>query len=872
LIPAVQDLPIDPLLPEIATASTRHQCLVLRAPPGAGKTTRVPAALLDGGLCGGRDVVVLEPRRIAARAAAEFVAQERGGTVGGEVGYRVRFEQRGGPHTRLWFVTEGVFARQLIADPLLDRVGVVVLDEFHERHLQQDVALAVVRELQQSVRTDLRLVVMSATLDTERLAGALGDAVVLTSEGRSHPVDIEYEDRPAPDRRLAGRVTAALGRLLSDEPRATGDILVFLPGAGEIRRAAEAIEELAARHDLDVVTLHGDQPLEAQRRALRPASRRRVVLSTNVAETALTVEGVTTVIDSGLARIARFDARHGINALRVAPISRAAADQRAGRAGRLAPGRCVRLWTRVEHDSRRPHETPEILRLDLTRIILELRGWGLERPSTLAWLDPPPPGMLESAEALLAQLGAVDVTTGHLTTAGRRMLELPVAPRIAAMLAEAERLERAHAGALMAALASERDICVEGRALTRGDGGGRWPAGPSDLLLRMDLFEQATRRGLDAAACGELGLDVTAVRTVDRARRQLSRLLAPVDQPARRRSGGTGTRAHDPGDADTLLRCVLAGFPDRVARRRGPGSSRALMVGGRGLLLSEHSIVRDAELFVAIDVERVVDRGVSEARVRLASAVHREWLAERFPDAVRETTEVVFDAAQERVVERTRVTFHDLVLGERAHAEVDPMRAGQVLAAVARADPSRVAGIGRAEQILARVAFLSGALPELHLPTDRSALLADAVTALCAGRRSFAELRAADALGALRRRLDATQLAALDREAPTEIALPSGRRAPVVYEPGKPPVVAARIQELFGLTRSPRLARGRIAVLIEVLAPNQRPVQITDDLESFWRTTYADVRKQLRGRYPKHDWPEDPLTAAPSSRPRPRRR
>lgn len=867
----MQDLPIDPLLPEIAKASTRHRRLVLRAPPGAGKTTRVPAALLDAGLAGGKNVLVLEPRRVAARAAAEFVAQERGGAVGGDVGYRVRFEHRGGSRTRLWFVTEGVFARHLTTDPFLDRVGVVVLDEFHERHLQQDVALAVVRELQESVRADLRLVVMSATLDTERLADALGDAAVLTSEGRSHPVHVEYEERPAPERGLATRVAAALHRLLSGELRDAGDVLVFLPGAGEIRRAAEAIEELAGRHDIEVVTLHGDQPLDAQRRALRPASRRRVVLSTNVAETALTVEGVTAVIDSGLARIARFDARHGINALRVAPISRAAADQRAGRAGRLAPGRCVRLWTRADHESRRPYETPEILRLDLTRSILELRGWGLKRPSTLAWLDPPPPGMLESAEALLVQLGAVDATTGDLTTTGRRMLELPVAPRIAAMLAEAERLERAHAGALMAALASERDICIEGRTLTRSDG-GKWPAGPSDLLLRVELFEQATRRGLDAAACGKLGLDLAAVRTVDRARRQLTSLLAPVDRPARHPSGGGGMRAHDPGDADTLLRCVLAGFPDRVARRRGPSSPRALMVGGRGLLLSEHSIVREAELFVALDVERVVDRGASEARVRLASVVQRQWLAERFPDAIRETTEVVFDAAQERVLERTRATFHDLVLSERAHADVDPMRAGHVLAAAARADPSRAACIGRAEQtFLTRVEFLSGALPELRLPTDRNALLADTVTALCAGRRSFAELRAADALGALRRSLDAAQLAALDREAPTEITLPSGRRAPVVYEPGKPPVVAARIQELFGLTRSPRLARGRVPVLVQVLAPSHRPVQITDDLESFWRTTYADVRKQLRGRYPKHDWPEDPLTAAPSSRPGRRR-
>jgi ATP-dependent helicase HrpB len=888
LIRAVQRRPIDPLIPEILAAVTRHRRVILRAPPGAGKTTRIPPALLEARIAGDRQIVVLEPRRIAARAAAEFIAQERDADrVGGTVGYRVRFEQRGGETTRLWFVTEGVFSRQLTTDPFLDQVGIVVLDEFHERHLQGDVALAIIRELQDSVRPDLRLIVMSATLDTERLAAALGDAAVLTSEGKSHPVRVDHDDAPATERRLGTRVAAALGRVLSDDPRDRGDILVFLPGAREIRHAATAIEDLATGHDLEIVTLHGTQPLDAQRRALQASVRRRVILSTNVAETALTVEGVTTVIDTGLARTARFDARHGINSLRTVPISRASADQRTGRAGRLQAGRCVRLWTGGDHEHRRPHETPEILRLDLSRMLLELRGWGMQDARALAWLDPPPEAALAGAEALLLQLGAIETDSGHLTARGRRMLELPVPPRLAAVLVEAERLGCVRAGALMTALVSERDICRQQRLAGphRAPDQGRWATGSSDLVLRMDLFQHATQRRLDRAACEDLDLDIAAVRTVDRAHRQLLRILQPArsarhvrhanEQPRRTVANASptdGTPPHAAVERDTLRRCLLAGFPDRVARRRAPGSPRALMVGNRGLLLSEQSVVRDAEFFLAIDVERVSDRGATEARVRLASAVERTWLTMQFPDAVTQTTSLVFDAEQERVMERTRECFHDLVLDERSRADVDRARAGEILAVAARRDPWSAAGLGEAERaFLARIVFLRDAVPELDLPADPDALLIDTVAALCAERRSFDELRGADAVRALRRSLTSAQITALDRDAPATLALPGGRTAPLAYARGKAPIVAARIQELFGLAASPRLGRGRVPVVIELLAPNRRPVQITNDLESFWHTTYADVRKQLRGRYPKHAWPEDPMTASPSSRPGKRR-
>ncbi|MBI4514683.1 MAG: ATP-dependent helicase HrpB [Deltaproteobacteria bacterium] len=850
----MQPLPIDPLLPDIVAALAGGRRLVLRAPPGAGKTTRVPAALLDAGLAGDKTVVVLEPRRIAARAAAEFVAAERGGKVGGVVGYRVRFESRGGAATRLWFVTEGVLGRQLLSDPFLEAVGIVVLDEFHERHLQGDVALAVIRELQDSVRPDLKLAVMSATLETERLAAYLGGCPVLTSQGKAHPVEIEYAEA-IDDRPLPGRVATALRRVL-DQPNEGGDCLVFLPGAAEIRRTGEAIAPIATAHQVDVVPLHGDLPLAAQQRAIQRGPRRKVVLSTNVAETALTIEGVTTVIDSGLARVARFDSRHGLNVLRVAPISRAAADQRAGRAGRVRPGRCLRLWTVAEHNGRRAYETPEVLRLELSGTLLELRAWGATDVQGFGWLDPPGAPALQRAAQLLVQLGAIDTASGKLTDIGRRVLALSVPPRLGRMLVEAEQRGCREAGALLAALASERDICLEQRAF--GAGASRAAtSGQSDLLERMELFAHAAKAGFEANACRARGLEARSLRAVERARRQLSGTSRAPDV------AGMTTRT----TAEALMRCTLAGFPDRVVRRRAPGSPRGVMTGGTGVVLADSSVVREAELFVAVEVEAGAQRRLSEARVRIAGAIERAWLEEMFPQSFTRTSELVFDPERERVIERVRQCYHDLVLDEQLRFDVDRSRAGVVLASVARGDPARAAVPSAAVwQLLARIDFLRRWLPELGWPADTGALLAEAVAALCLGRCSFSEVRSADLLGALRALLSHQQRAALEREAPAEYRLPAGRCAAVHYDATKPPAVAARIQELFGLTSTPRLAGGRVPLVIELLAPNQRPVQITDDLASFWRTTYPEVRKQLRGRYPKHAWPDDPLSAPPTSR------
>ncbi len=835
-VPVPRGLPIDPILPDITDAVRHHPCIVLQAEPGAGKTTRVPGALLDAGLAGDGDIVVLEPRRIAARASAEFVARARGGRVGGEVGYRVRFEQVGDHATRLWFITEGIFGRRLVSDPFLEGVGIVILDEFHERHVAGDVALTTLRELQQTLRPDLRLVVMSATIEADRVAHYLDNCPVIHSHGRHYPVDVQYEaatdTAPVWDRcARAVRTTLAQGE---------GDILVFLPGAAEIRRTAERLGGLP---NVAVLTLHGDMPLEEQRRVIEPGPQRRVVLSTNVAETSLTIDGITTVIDSGLVRESRLDARHGLNRLRTLSISRASADQRAGRAGRTAPGRCVRLWTRAENLGRREHDTPEILRLDLSAMLLEISAWGLRRPEDLIWLDSPQPTAMAHAERLLRALGAIDVER-RVSDVGQRMLRFGVEPRLARMLVAAEDLGCASQAATLAALASERDIFREQRAF-----GGRTTelhTGQSDLLVRLAAFEEAARSHWDARTCERLGIDRGVARAVDRVRSQL----------ARRGGGVAGVKTKD----DALLRCIAAGFPDRVCRRRAEGLLTAVMVGNTGLVQSEHSVVREPELFVAIDVDGSKRRGQVESIVRIASAVHREWLAEIAPGALSVQVDTIYDSERQRVVEQRRQCFLDLVLDEKISTKVDPSRAGEVLAAAVLAAPlARQEMLGHFENIVERVRFLRATLGESDFP-DADEFADDVIRSACVGQTTMASLRGLEWTKWARATLTHPQRQALEREAPEKLDLPSGRSASIHYSRERAPFVAVRIQHAFGLRQSPRLARGRVAVVFELLAPNQRPAQVTDDLESFWKRGYPEVRKLLRGRYPKHSWPEDPFS------------
>ncbi len=871
-------LPIDAVLPEITGAVAGSRAVVLRAPTGAGKTTRVPPALLAGGVAGGRQIVVLEPRRVAARAAARRMAEEGGWRLGREVGFHVRFDRRASPETRILVVTEGVLVRMLQRDPFLEQVGAVVFDEFHERNLQSDLALAMARRVWSEAREDLGLAVMSATLEPAPIAEYLGGCPIVESEGRLHPVEIRYLDRadvrpaddrradvrPADDRRpgarpIEQRVAAGVRRALAS---AGGDVLAFLPGVGEIRRTAKLLEPQAGR-DLRVLELYGDLPAEQQDAVLRRGDRRKVVLATNVAETSITIDGVGVVVDSGLARELRFDLSSGLDRLELVRVSRASADQRAGRAGRQGPGLCLRLWT--EHDDRSLAQatTPEIRRVDLAAPALQLLAWGESDLERFGWFEPPAPAALERALELLADLGALDARGP--TELGRAMAALPVHPRLARLLIAGRRQGELERAALAAALMSERDV-VHRRA---GERPIARVAGPSDLLDRLEAVERFAAGGYAETALGPVHRG--RARHVLRVGRQLAQLARRAFRSAGDDDLSETPAAEVPDPDEAVMRALLAAYPDRVARRREPESHRAVMVGGRGVRLAEESCVRDGELFLCLDL----DSKGREALVRQASRIEADWLG---TERLRPAVEAVFDPERERVAGRRRAYYRDLVLAEEecdaALATGGAAQVEQTLVAAAGERLDRALSLDDREvaAFLARVRSLAGWRPDLSLPSFESDNLRALLPQLAAGKRSFTELRRAPLLDVLRGSLGFEQLRALDRLAPERLEVPSGSHVRLRYEPGEPPVLAVRIQEMFGLERTPAVAGGKVPVLLHLLAPNMRPQQITRDLGSFWRNTYPQVRKDLRGRYPKHAWPEDPLSARAQRRPGRRQR
>lgn len=775
-------LPIDPLIPEVVAALRAAGSVVLHAPPGAGKTTRVPPALVDAGW---GQVVVLEPRRVAARAAATRIASERGVRPGTEVGWQVRHDRRAGPDTRLLVVTEGVLLRRLQDDPFLEGVGAVVLDEFHERSLLADLALAMLRRVRDDARDDLRLVVMSATLDVEPVAAFLG-APVVRSTGRAHPVELRWDPRPADDPvdRVAGEA-----RALVDETG--GGVLCFLPGVRDIHRAAEALRGVTVHR------LHGSLPLAEQQAVLRPHAGPRVVLATNVAETSVTVDGVRAVVDTGLAKTLWLDPGSGLDRLVRGPVSRASADQRAGRAGRQGPGICRRLWTERSHTDRPAHELPALQREDLAGAVLQLLAWG-EDPRRFPWLEPPPEHRMALAHGLLRDLGLADAW--GVTPDGARVARWPLHPRLGRFLVEAERLGGGSVGALAAAMLAGRDPLVDFAA----------PPTDCDLAERVEALGPGGRVRQDA--------------------RQL----------ARRVEGGRDLRALRPA--------AWAAWPDRLVRRSGP--RRGVMVGGRGVVLSRRSGV-DAPLMVAMEVRE----GGSEARVELAAAVDPGWV----DTAV--AVELAWDGERVQALERTR--YRDLVLGERPSPVPRDEAAAAVLADGVGRDVVRALGLteGELRRWWLRVCFLARRRPDLGLPDLTEAGLRGRLPELCLGLRSASELRRA-AADRLRGLLRWDQREALGRLAPERLQVPSGSRVRLDYpDDGGAPVLAVRMQELFGLGETPRVAG--VPVRLHLLAPSGRPQQVTDDLAGFWERTWPEVRKELRGRYPKHAWPEDPLAAAP---------
>lgn len=825
-------LPIESVLPAVRDALETHRCLVLQAPPGAGKTTLVPLALLGAAWLGQRSVVMLEPRRIATRAAAERVAQLLSERVGATVGYRMRGESRVGRDTRIEIVTEGILARRLQRDPTLDGVGVVIFDEFHERSLDADLGLALTLRTQELVRDDLRIVAMSATLDGASVARLLGDAPIISSAGRMFPIETRYVE-PRPDARIETSVVATIASALTNSE---GDILVFLPGAPEIRRVASALETRDLRGAV-VTPLYGAMPHDAQDRALRPeaSGRRKIVLATAIAETSLTIEGVRVVIDSGLSRQPRFSPRTGMTRLETMRVSRASADQRRGRAGRLGPGVCYRLWAEHENSHLLGNTPPEIMSADLAPLALELAAAGVVDPLELKWLDVPAPSGFAQARELLRELDAVDVN-GALTPHGREMSAIPVHPRLAHMMLRSRALGATALACEVAALLSERDIL-------------RGTAGPidADLTLRVD----ALRRDDGFVAPAGAYIDRDAVRRV---RSDAERLARQLDVSLR-----------SPSSLDALGVLVALAYPDRVAQRRAGTRSRFVLRNGRGAelpgaqSLSEHLYIATAEL----DDQR------PESRIFLAAAITIDEIRETFAEQITTDDVVEFDDASSSIVARRRERLGAIVLRDVASSAPNPEAIRRTLIDVLRRRGiASLPWSDAARRFRQRVAFV--AQHDANWPDVSDAAL-DArldewLGPLLDGVRWLADLERIGLDDALASMLDWKQRRLLDELAPTHIEVPSGSRISVDYTDPSAPVLAVRIQEVFGMTESPRLAGGRVPVTMHLLSPAHRPVQVTRDLAGFWRTSYFDVRKDLRGRYPKHDWPEDPLAATPTKR------
>ena len=839
------DLPIYELESSVVSALQANNRLILQAPTGSGKSTQIPQIVLDHGLAGSGEIVVLQPRRLATRMLANRVAYERNARVGDEVGYQIRLDRVCSAKTRIRFVTEGVLLRQMLNDPNLRGMSVLVFDEFHERHLYGDITLARALEIQEKSRPDLKVIVMSATLETAILGQYMAPCETLTSSGRTYPVEIDYLDRAVrPEEKAIW--DAAVEELERLAPDTEGDALIFMPGAYEISRTISAARNSRTLSNFVVLPLHGELPAQEQDAAVARYDRRKVIVSTNVAETSLTIEGVRLVIDSGLARIARFDPHRAINTLLVERISRASADQRAGRAGRTAPGICLRLWTELEHAQRPAQETPEVRRLDLAEVVLTLKASGVVDVAKFRWLEAPDPKSLAKAETLLTDLGAIDAA-GAITELGRRMLAFPAHPRYARMLLAAHERGCVPAICQIAALTQGKSVLPRAQGkqqqedredLFGGDAG-------SDLFVMMRALRYAENANFNPQKLRPIGVNGIAAREASGLAQQFRGIA---------RDEGLDDEARDTS-SETLAKCILAGFPDQVGVRLDRGTLRVQLVHGRRGVLARDSVVHDAELIVAGEIREVDSRDDVQTLITLATAIREEWLREIFPDAFSKATEVFYDSTQRRVMARRLTKFRDLEIRVERTDDVPSEQAAAILAAEVTAGRLKLENWNHdVEQWIVRLNQLADWCPEYELPKltteDRHTL----VEQLCLGASSYRDIKDRQVWNVVKSWLSPAQIDLLDKMAPERLELPNGRKAKITYAENAQPTLGARIQDLYGVDSDLRIAGGKVSLVIQVLAPNYRPVQITTSLSTFWKESYPKLKQELSRKYPKHEW------------------
>jgi ATP-dependent helicase HrpB len=821
-------LPILHILPELHRRLA-DRSVVLAAPPGSGKTTLVPLSLLAEPWLAGRKILMLEPRRLAARAAAARMASLLGEKVGQTVGYQVRFERQISRATRVEVLTEGILTRRLQNDPDLHGVGLIIFDEFHERSIHADLALALCLDLCQ-VKEDLRLLMMSATLETASVAGLLGGVPVITGEGQSHEVRIEYLDRGAKGR-ISDITAMGVRRALAE---GQGDVLVFLPGTGEIREVQRQFGLDSALRDILVVPLFGDLSQGEQDRAILPdpGGRRRVILATSIAETSLTIEGIGCVVDSGWSRRPRFDPGNGLTTLATVRVSKAAARQRAGRAGRLGPGWCLRLWTRDEHHGLIPFHPPEIVTADLASLALELALWGVSDPQTLRWLDPPRAGAYRQARELLQSLGAVSAA-GAITETGRQLAALPIHPRLGHMLVMAARIGQSSLACDIAAILSERD-------LVRGDGRNR----SADIRIRLSLLALWRSKGADAV--DREGGDPTLCRRLDQAVRQWRKLITGEDGPPR---------------ADAIGTLLVYAYPDRIARRRRNERDRYLLATGRGAVLPPADPLAASEYLVIPQL----DAGRTEGRIFLAESLQFSDLKEHHQDLLSETRQVFWDESSARVAALRCLRLGEIVVEERPLTDAAPEEISRaMLTGIRRMGLGCLPWDRRSRQFQARVGFLRSRQPETAWPDMRDDELQRDLGWLepyLDGISRAEQLKHLDLQAIFNHMLGWELQQKLAQDAPVSISVPSGSAIAVEYSGDEAPYLAVRIQEMFGQAETPTICGGRVVLRLHLLSPARRPVQVTDDLAGFWQRSYPEVKKELKGRYPKHFWPDDPLAA-----------